>query len=288
MTYIGRFAPTPSGPLHFGSLIAALGSYLQAKAQHGQWLVRIENLDPPREHPGASSSILRTLERFHLYWDGPVIFQSQRFGRYQEILDELIQANKTYACDCHRAQIMATGGIYQGTCRNRHISGSNTAIRLKVTPNSRSTFTDQRLGLITPPPALAHEDFILRRRDGLFAYTLAVVVDDADSGVTEIVRGADLLDPTIRQIALYQELGWPEPTWLHLPLAMQPNGLKLSKQNHAPSIETADVHATLSQALAFLGQPIPADAHQLPVDDLLQNAVQHWQTSQIPQLARTL
>jgi len=288
MTYIGRFAPTPSGPLHFGSLIAALGSYLQAKAQHGQWLVRIENLDPPREQHGASSSILHTLERFHLFWDGPVIYQSQRFDRYQEILDHLIQANKTYACDCHRAQIMAAGGIYPGTCRTRHISGPDTAIRLKVSPDVQSTFTDQLLGPITPSPALAHEDFILRRRDGLFAYTLAVVVDDADSGVTEIVRGADLLEPTIRQITLYQELGWPEPTWLHLPLAMQANGLKLSKQNHAPSIEAADVHATLCQALAFLGQTIPADAHQLPVDDLLQNAVQHWQTSQIPQLARTL
>lgn len=286
--YIGRFAPTPSGPLHFGSLIAALGSYLQAKAHHGHWLVRIENLDPPREQPGASASILRTLERFHLHWDGPVIYQSERFSRYQDILNQLIQTGKTYACDCHRAQIMAAGGIYPGTCRNRQLTGLNTAIRLKVSPDSQSTFTDQLLGLITPQPALAHEDFILRRRDGLFAYTLAVVVDDADSGVTEIVRGADLLEPTIRQITLYHELGWTEPAWLHLPLAMQSNGLKLSKQNHAPSIESADVHATLCLALNFLGQSLPSNSQDYGIDELLQYAIQHWQTSQIPQLARTL
>lgn len=286
--YTGRFAPTPSGPLHFGSLIAALGSYLQAKAHQGQWLVRIENLDPPREQPGASASILRTLERFHLYWDGSVIYQSQRFERYQEILNRLIQANKTYACDCHRAQIMAAGGIYPGTCRNRQLSEPNTAIRLKVASCARTTFTDQLLGQITPPPALAHEDFILRRRDGLYAYTLAVVVDDADSGVTEIVRGADLLEPTIRQITLYHELDWPEPDWLHLPLAMQANGLKLSKQNHAPSIESADVHTTLCQALNFLGQHLPDNSQDYRIDELLQYAIQHWQTSQIPQLARTL
>ncbi len=284
MTYIGRFAPSPSGPLHFGSLIAAVGSYLRARSQQGRWLVRIEDLDPPREQPGAADSILRTLEQFGLFWDGNVVYQSQRHARYQAVLDDLYRAGKTYHCRCTRAQIHAAGGFYPGTCRDQHYPPENAAVRLKVDSPCLS-FHDQLLGLVEVEPRLAGEDFILKRRDGLFAYNLAVVVDDADSGITEVVRGADLLDPTVRQITLYQQLGWKVPDWLHLPLALQDNGLKLSKQNHAPSIEDLPVVATLGKALAFLGQPLPDDMTGMTAEALLAWAVKHWQLSFVPTTA---
>jgi len=284
MTYIGRFAPSPSGPLHFGSLIAAVGSYLRARSQQGRWLVRIEDLDPPREQPGAAAGILRTLEQFGLYWDGTVMYQSQRHERYQAVLDDLYRQGKTYHCHCTRAQIQAAGGFYPGTCRDLHYPPENAAVRLKVDDPCLS-FHDQLLGLVEVEPRLAAEDFILKRRDGLFAYNLAVVVDDADSGITEVVRGADLLDPTVRQITLYQQLGWKVPDWLHLPLALQDNGLKLSKQNHAPSIEELPVVATLCQALTFLGQPLPEQTADMSAEALLNWAVKHWQLSLVPTTA---
>jgi glutamyl-Q tRNA(Asp) synthetase len=284
MTYIGRFAPSPSGPLHFGSLIAAVGSYLRARAQNGRWLVRIEDIDPPREQPGAASNILNTLERFGLNWDGEVIYQSQRHERYQAVLDDLYRQGKTYHCQCTRAQIQASGGFYTGACRDKHHLALNAAVRLRVEIPVVS-FNDQLLGLINIEPRLASEDFILKRRDGLFAYNLAVVSDDADCGITEVVRGADLLEPTVRQITLYQQLEWPTPQWLHLPLALQPNGLKLSKQNHAPAIDKLSVVQTLSQALLFLGQTLPDDVTDASPDELLKWAVNHWQLSSIPTTA---
>ncbi len=284
MTYIGRFAPSPSGPLHFGSLIAAVGSYLRARAQQGRWLVRIEDIDPPREQPGAAAQILRTLEHFGLHWDDEVIYQSQRHERYQAILDELYQQGKTYHCHCTRAQIQAAGGFYPGTCRDKQYPALNAAVRLRVDAPCLS-FHDQLLGLIEVEPRLASEDFILKRRDGLFAYNLAVVIDDADCGITEVVRGADLLEPTVRQITLYQQLGWAVPAWLHLPLALQQNGLKLSKQNHAPAIDELPVVATLCQALLFLGQTLPDDTADMSAESLLRWAVEHWQLSSIPTIA---
>lgn len=284
MTYIGRFAPSPSGPLHFGSLIAAVGSYLRARAQQGRWLVRIEDIDPPREQAGAAAQILRTLDRFGLHWDGEVIYQSQRHERYQAVLDDLYINNKTYHCHCTRAQIQADGGFYQGTCRDQQRSALNAAVRLRVDAPCLS-FHDQLLDLIEVEPRLASEDFILKRRDGLFAYNLAVVIDDADCGITEVVRGADLLEPTVRQITLYQQLGWAEPNWLHLPLALQQNGLKLSKQNHAPAIDALPVASTLAQALLFLGQPLPDDINDMNVEHLLDWAVEHWLLSSVPTTA---
>lgn len=284
MTYIGRFAPSPSGPLHFGSLVAAVGSYLRARSQTGQWLVRIEDLDPPREQPGAASGILRTLERYGLFWDGPVIYQSQRHARYQAVLDDLYQQGKTYHCHCTRAQIHSSGGFYAGTCREQHYPAEGAAVRLRVDTPTLS-FLDQLLGLIEVEPRLASEDFILKRRDGLFAYNLAVVIDDADSGITEVVRGADLLEPTVRQITLYQQLGWKVPDWLHLPLALQNNGLKLSKQNHAPAIDTLPVLETLIQALKFLGQALPEQPEAMSAESLLVWAVKHWQLASVPTTA---
>jgi glutamyl-Q tRNA(Asp) synthetase len=284
MTYIGRFAPSPSGPLHFGSLVAAVGSYLRARSQQGQWLVRIEDLDPPREQPGAASDILHTLTHFGLHWDGDIIYQSQRHERYQAVLDDLYRQGKPYHCRCSRAQIQTAGGFYTGTCRDSGHSSVNAAVRLRM-DDPVFSFNDQLLGLINIEPRLAHEDFILKRRDGLFAYNLAVVVDDADCGITEVVRGADLLEPTVRQIALYQQLGWPTPDWLHLPLALQSNGLKLSKQNHAPAINQLAVIKTLSQALVFLGQKLPDDVADATPEQLLGWAVKHWQLSSIPTTA---
>lgn len=231
--YVGRFAPSPSGDLHFGSLIAALGSYLQARAQGGSWLVRIEDIDPPREIPGAAARILATLDHYGLHWDGPVIYQSQRHEAYRATLAWLEQQGLSYYCNCTRSRIQHIGGFYDGYCRDRHLPSKGAAIRLRQTQPVYS-FYDKLLGELHAEPALAKEDFIIRRRDSLFAYNLAVVVDDAFQGVTEIVRGADLIEPTVRQIALYQQLQQPVPCYLHLPLALNEEGNKLSKQNHAP------------------------------------------------------
>lgn len=280
-SYTGRFAPSPSGPLHFGSLIAAVGSYLQARAQGGRWLVRIEDLDPPREVPGAADLILRTLDSYGLHWDGEVVYQSRRHPRYQQLLDELGIRGMTYHCDCSRARIQEAGGIYPGHCRSRALSGAGHAIRLRM-DQPVYEFDDRLLGRISVPIALAEGDFILKRRDGLFAYNLAVVIDDADSGITEVVRGADLIEPTVRQIALYRLLGYPEPGWLHLPLALQSDGRKLSKQNHAPPLSQQHIGQTLWQALAFLGQCPPAELAGASADIQLTWAQQHWSMRSIP------
>ncbi|MGL4206927.1 MAG: tRNA glutamyl-Q(34) synthetase GluQRS [Aeromonadaceae bacterium] len=279
--YVGRFAPSPSGPLHFGSLIAALGSFLQARSQGGAWLVRIEDLDPPREVPGAADEILRTLERLGLTWDGEVLYQSRRHERYQAVLDRFYHQGLTYYCHCSRAQIQAAGGLYPGSCRALGLPATGNALRLHLSQPVYG-FVDELHGPIQVAAALAAEDFILKRRDGLFAYNLAVVVDDADSGVTQVVRGADLIEPTVRQIALYRLLGQPEPSWLHLPLAVQKAGFKLSKQNHAPALIPGAESLQLWQALAFLGQEPPEEL-QGDRDLLLNWATTHWQQHKIPQ-----
>lgn len=284
-SYTGRFAPSPSGPLHFGSLIAAVGSYLQARAQGGRWLVRIEDLDPPREVPGAADLILRTLDSYGLHWDGEVVYQSRRHPRYQQVLDELGRRGMTYHCDCSRARIQDAGGYYSGYCRSRGLGGAGHAIRLRM-DRPVYAFDDRLLGRISVPAALAEEDFILKRRDGLFAYNLAVVIDDADSGITEVVRGADLIEPTVRQIALYRLLGRNEPSWLHLPLALQADGRKLSKQNHAPALSQRQISQTLWQALFFLGQQPPPELACAQRDELLMWATNHWTTQHIPHHAQ--
>ena len=282
--HVGRFAPSPSGPLHFGSLVAALGSFLQARSQQGRWLVRIEDIDPPREMAGASELILQTLEAHGLGWDGEVMYQSRRHGRYDEIIEGLYQAGDLYWCRCTRREIMAAGGFYNGHCRTLGLTAEGCAARLRQ-HHPVYHFEDQLQGHIAVPAALAEEDFIVRRRDGLYAYNLAVVVDDMDSGITEIVRGADLLEPTVRQITLYQQLGWKVPDWLHLPLALQNNGLKLSKQNHAPAIDTLPVLETLIQALKFLGQALPEQPEAMSAESLLAWAVKHWQLASVPTTA---
>jgi glutamyl-Q tRNA(Asp) synthetase len=279
--YIGRFAPSPSGLLHFGSLIAALGSYLQAKSQQGQWMVRMEDLDPPREMPGAADDILRTLDAYGLHWDGEIMYQSQRHEAYQAQIEAWLIQRKAYHCQCSRKEIKAVGGLYPGTCRNLNQRPKESAVRLKVdTPIT--AFDDQLHGQILLPASLASEDFIIRRRDGLFAYNLAVVLDDIEQGITEIVRGADLIDPTGRQIGLYQQLGLPRISYLHLPLAVTENGNKLSKQNHAPAIDKLYPRPTLMTALRFLGLVPPADLAEESVEEILMWGVEHWQLDKLP------
>lgn len=259
----GRFAPSPSGPLHFGSLVAALASWLDARATASRWLVRIEDLDQPRVQHGASDEILRTLDRLGLYWDGEVTFQSRRIALYEQALARL---RDTYLCGCSRREIadsavsLAADGaqVYPGTCRAGLPAGKSArALRIRVAGSV--TLRDRVQGELTQDLEREVGDFVLRRADGQFAYQLAVVVDDADQGVTDVVRGADLLDSTPRQIYLQRLLGLPAPRYLHVPVAVDARGEKLSKQTGAGAIGKAD----LRSALRFLGQPdseTPAEA----------------------------
>ncbi|MFU2314627.1 tRNA glutamyl-Q(34) synthetase GluQRS [Rahnella sp. PCH160] len=279
--YTGRFAPSPSGDLHFGSLIAALGSYLHARSQDGQWRVRIDDIDPPREIPGSADRILTTLERYGLEWDGDVVWQSKRHDAYREVLDWLYQQRKSYYCTCTRQRIAQTGGVYDGHCRNLNSGAENAAIRLHQTLPVYG-FDDDFQGHLQADKHLAEEDFIIRRRDGLFAYNLAVVIDDHFQGVNHIVRGADLIEPTVRQISLYQHLGYPQPGYLHLPLARNENGDKLSKQNHAPALPEGDPRPVIINALKFLGQTLPENWQDYTLPLLLRWATTHWTPSEIP------
>jgi glutamyl-Q tRNA(Asp) synthetase len=279
--YVGRFAPSPSGPLHFGSLIAALGSLLQARSRGGRWLLRIEDIDPPREMAGATSLILHALEAYGLHWDGEVVYQSRRHARYDEVIAALYQAGDLYWCRCTRREIAASGGLYNGHCRTLGLTPAGCAARLRQR-HPVYGFEDGLLGAITVTPALAEEDFIIHRRDGLYAYNLAVVVDDMDAGITEIVRGADLLEPTVRQVALHRALGSEPPAWVHLPLAVLADGNKLSKQNHAPALSLTEVRPTLLQALHFLGQGPPDELAACSITEIIQWAIAHWRLDRVP------
>ncbi|MCL4122828.1 UNVERIFIED_CONTAM: hypothetical protein GTU68_051572 [Idotea baltica] len=279
--YIGRFAPSPSGPLHFGSLVAALGSYLQAKSQQGKWLVRIEDLDPPREVIGASDLIIQTLEDYGFEWDSDIVYQSQRHDIYQSQIDHWIDKNNAYFCQCTRKQVKEDGGFYLGHCKHLQHPEKNSAVRLAM-QHPVESFSDIKHGIIQIPSQLAHEDFIIKRRDGLFAYNLAVVLDDIDQGVTEVVRGADLIEPTGRQISLYRQLGKKEVSYLHLPLAVDDSGNKLSKQNYAPAIDNAAPKPTLLAALQFLGFSLPKDIETATLNEIFQWAIKNWQLKQLP------
>ncbi|GHV59766.1 glutamyl-Q tRNA(Asp) synthetase [Campylobacterota bacterium] len=248
---IGRFAPTPSGALHFGSLVAAVGSYASAKRQGGKWLVRIEDIDRPRVVKGAADEILRTLEAFGLEWDGEVMYQSRRTEAYRAALETLHTRGHTYECRCSRKDLAVANGIHPPFCVARRTSGT-ASIRLK-TPDETVGFHDRLCGEFRQNLRSEVGDFVLRQGENEFAYQLAVVVDDAFSGVTEVVRGADILTSTPRQIYLQRLLGCPTPEYAHLPLVLGADGAKLSKQNLAQPLDTRDVEATLNEALKFLG-----------------------------------
>jgi len=257
--YIGRFAPSPTGPLHFGSLVAALASYMEAKAAKGKWLLRIEDLDPPREVPGAADEILRALERLGLDWDGPVRYQSARHARYAEVLDDLLRRGFAYPCACTRKEIedsaLAVDGarVYPGTCRGGLEGRAARAVRLR-THDAPISFEDAIQGPIEQRVESAVGDFVLRRADGLWAYQLATVVDDMDDRVTHVVRGADLLDSTARQIHLQRLLGARTPGYAHVPVALNAEGEKLSKQTGARPVDLSDPRREIARARRFLGQ----------------------------------
>lgn len=285
MNYRGRFAPSPSGPLHFGSLVAALGSYLDAKAHKGQWLIRIEDIDPPREKPGAADHILRTLEAFGFEWDEAILYQSRRLDAYQAALDQLMEDGSLYECTCSRREINAVGQmgaegiIYPGTCRDRQAAARRTrkqkAIRLKTTDQPLH-FIDGICGHFAQNIVQEIGDFILKRADGLFAYQLAVVIDDAFQGITDVVRGADLLTSTPRQIYLQQLLKLPTPAYKHLPLVLDESGNKLSKQSGSYPVDANHALPSLIAAWNFLGQAKAPEAVN-SIDGFWEWATEHWQ-----------
>ncbi len=286
--YVGRFAPSPTGPLHFGSLVAALGGFLEARARGGRWLLRMEDVDEPRCSGEAANDVLRTLDAYGFEWDGPVLVQSRRKDRYREILDRLIATGEAYPCACTRRELadaaLAVDGatIYPGTCRNGLPGGKEArAWRLRVDP-TEIAFDDALQGRRCQQLARDVGDFVLLRADGYFAYQLAVVVDDADQGVTHVVRGADLLDSTPRQIFLQRCLGWPTPAYAHLPLVVNADGEKLSKQTRAPAIDARHAPAMLVAALSFLGQAPPAGLAGASLQAVWAWARAEWRLARVP------
>ena len=279
--YIGRFAPTPSGHLHFGSLVAALASYLDARSVGGRWLLRMEDLDPPREEPGAQAAILKALESYGFEWDGTMIRQSERHAAYAQVLDQLFNHGLAYACTCSRKQLEPYHGIYPGLCRNAGHPGEDAAIRLRV-PELEYHFNDRVQGQYRQHLGREVGDFVIRRRDGLYAYQLAVVLDDAWQGITDIVRGADLLDSTPRQLYLQELLGLPQPRYLHVPLITQPDGNKLGKSYRSPPLSEDQATVLLLRALRALGQTPPPELDDATPAEVLKWGVEHWEATRIP------
>lgn len=285
--YRGRFAPSPTGALHFGSLIAAVGSYLEAKSHNGEWLVRIENLDKPREIPAASHEIFRALEILGMEWDHEVIYQDQRKDTYENILTILNKRGLTYSCTCTRKEIAdssitgISGQIYAGTCRNNVQNKDRSgAVRIK-TDNNIIEFEDSLHGLISQRLESETGDFILRRSDGIYAYQLAVVADDATQGITNVVRGADLLDSTPRQIYLQKLLGYSTPTYMHLPVAVNNQGEKLSKQTKAALLDISNPVKQLVEAVNFLDQEPPIELLGNNVSSFWKWAIENWHPEKI-------
>ncbi|MBS0497558.1 MAG: tRNA glutamyl-Q(34) synthetase GluQRS [Proteobacteria bacterium] len=288
LNYRGRFAPSPTGPLHSGSLVAAVGSYIDAKFHHGKWLVRIEDVDLPRTVPGAARHILATLEKLGMEWDGEVIYQSQRSKVYQEALEFLNQQGLLYPCTCSRKEIADSsitglyGFIYPGTCLNKPASTKNAhALRIQ-TPDELIQFQDILKGSYAQRLRQDVGDFVLRRADGIYAYQLAVVVDDAAQGITHVVRGADLLDSTPRQVYLQRLLGYATPHYMHLPVVTNVAGEKLSKQTHAVPIDTVNALRELVAALHFLGQEPPEEILDGDISSFWRWAIPNWRVNRIP------
>lgn len=289
MPYVGRFAPSPTGPLHFGSLVAAVASYCDARANGGQWLLRMEDLDKPREVQDAADGILRTLETFGFAWDAKIIYQSQRTELYESALQTLKAKRLVYPCTCSRKEIADSaiasgieGVIYPKTCLNHALKTNIHAAYRALTLDENIVFLDGIQGEIVQNLARDVGDFILKRADGLFAYQLAAVVDDAAQGVTHVVRGADLLDSTPRQIYLQRLLGYATPHYAHVPVASNAAGEKLSKQTLAKPIDMRPPEHALFDALGFLGQQPPAEIKNATLDEVWQWAMTNWRISNIP------
>ena len=280
--YVGRFAPSPTGPLHFGSLAAAVASFLQARVEGGLWLLRVEDIDPPRERPGAADAILKALDRYGFEWDGEVIYQSRSRAQHDQALESLIARGLAYACGCSRRDLEGQprgplGAIYPGTCRTG-CSAAETAIRLR-TNDDRIAFEDALQGKVTHHLESESGDFVIRRRDGLIAYQLAVVVDDALQGVTEVVRGIDIMDSTPRQIWLQQLLGYRTPGHMHIPVITHPSGDKLSKATGAPEVPMDAAAETLHAALVALRQQPPASLAHGSLREIWEWASENWRAA---------
>ncbi|MGB1581252.1 MAG: tRNA glutamyl-Q(34) synthetase GluQRS [Nevskiales bacterium] len=287
MQAIGRFAPTPSGPPHFGTLLAAIASFLHARAQGAQWLLRVENLDPPREVTGAADEMLFTLDSLGLHWDGEVMYQAQRFDAYQAALEQLLIERKAFPCACSNKNLANAkrgeeGVIYPGTCRHGLAPDQHAHSYRAAVGHTRIAFTDKVQGQITQNLETEIGDFVIRRGDGFFAYQLAVVVDDAAQGISQVVRGADLLGSTARQIHLQQLLGYPTPEYLHIPVVLDKGGNKLSKSEGAAAINPRNPVACWQQALTLLGQAPPPEL--LAVSELREWAVANWCPERIPKV----
>ena len=280
--YIGRFAPSPTGPLHFGSLLAAVASYLEARCRSGQWLVRVEDIDPPREQAGASDEILAALEAHGFEWDGPVTWQNDSRKAHEQAIEALLESGMAYPCNCSRRDLADAprgplGIIYPGTCRSGcHADEFALRVRTEATPIE---FVDQLQGPQAQSLESESGDFVILRRDGLIAYQLAVVVDDYLQGITDVVRGIDLLDSTPRQIWLQCLLGYPTPQYCHLPVAINERGQKLSKSHGAAGVALETAADNLFAALTLLGQPVPPELRSAPVQALWEWGLEHWNLS---------
>ncbi len=291
--YRGRFAPSPSGPLHFGSLLAATASYLQARQQQGEWWLRIEDIDPPREVKGASQQIIDTLALYGFEWDN-LTYQSQRLALYQGYLEKLQQASLTYPCACSRKEIQQfnaqqskPAGLYPGTCRSGLNGKMARSIRIKITAPIQ-TLHDTIQGSQTSDLSRTTGDFILKRADGLFSYQLAVAIDDSTQGMTQIVRGYDLHASSFCQQYIQQVLGLDSPDYAHIPVAVTPDGIKLSKQSAAQDIATQPPRQVLWQALTILGQQPPANLKTQSLKHLWQWGFANWNLSSVPQAQSVL
>ena len=281
-TSVGRFAPSPTGPLHLGSLVSAISSYMIAKQGGGRWLVRIEDLDPPREVAGATQSILNSLEDFGLYWDGEIAYQSQRSEIYRQFLEELKQRSIVYPCDCSRRTIEArNNGVYDGYCRERKVSTDAAhALRIKF-EHGFETFYDQIKGPCIFHSSADKQDFVIKRRDGLFAYQLAVVADDIEQGIDHVVRGMDIIDSTPRQNYLYHCVNKAPPDYFHIPLVSDEYGVKFSKRSGSVGIDTAKATEILLTAFSHLNQPVESFLSDAAVDEIIEYYLEHWRTDLI-------
>lgn len=283
--YIGRFAPSPSGPLHFGSLIAAVASYLDAKANRGKWLVRMEDLDPLREPAGAADQILEQLEDLELEWDGDILYQSSRLDYYGEALNELSNRNLCFHCDCTRSRIKSLGSVYDGYCRNRIIpQGKEFAVRV-ITDGRNIEFRDLVQGVYKQNIEAEIGDFVISRKDKLFAYQLAVVADDAFQNITHVIRGYDLIDSTPRQIYLQELFDFPTPIYGHIPVIVDSQGNKLSKQHFSAPIDAKNGSQLIYHAFVFLGLSPPEFSKSASVKEQLKWGIENWNVQAVPKLA---
>jgi glutamyl-Q tRNA(Asp) synthetase len=285
VSYVGRFAPSPTGPLHIGSLATAVASFVHARQSAGSWLVRIEDIDPPREVPGAADEILRALEAYELFWDGAAIFQSARRGAYEDTCAGLLSSGLAFRCSCTRNALRVDGdapaGPYPGTCRLRTSQSQATAVRVRVAERTEVRFVDGLQGSIETELDRVTGDYVIWRRDGLPAYHLAVVIDDADEQVTTVVRGVDLLDSTAVHLHLQATLGFPSPAYIHMPVVVNAEGQKLSKQTGAGPIDRSNPSATAATVLELLGARIPSELRGAPPRELWAWALTNWRMEEL-------